>query len=315
MSHSDRLSIGSKSAFTMLNLGLSARGRRMPMHLDGIDVFITPFLRKAAFLHDYHVPMIPELVWLGHYPLAAVARTMLPYSLRNAKVVIAPNSRMLAHATGYARLPESYIIPNYPLKSFYVKISAEAARERLQLPQEQQIALFVGGGRIREIYGFDLLVETWIEIRKKEPDATLYILGPNRQLGMNSDTLQSLGKKGIEFPGIIPHSQIPIWISAADLCVSQRTPGFPDQFYNIHDSIKLSEYALFEKPIVTAGYLPCSDYLSSDTTIESFSAAILDGLRGKAPKPKPHTWEENIPTIRKAYGSLADQAHSSEFNE
>jgi hypothetical protein len=68
--------------------------------------------------------------------------------------------------------------------------------------------------------------------------------------------------------------------------------------------LKLSEYALFEKPIVAAGYLPGPDYISAQTTIESYSKSILSGLKGEAPKPTPRTWEENLPLLRKAYKVL-----------
>jgi glycosyltransferase involved in cell wall biosynthesis len=275
------------------------------MHLDGIDVFITPFMRGAEFVHDYHVPLVPELIWLGHIPVAAIARTLLPDSIRKAKAIIAPNWRMLAHAADYAKLPEDfYVIPNYPLKRFYVNIKQEEAKVRLSLPHDKQIVLFVGGGRLKEIYGVDLLFDTWRELRRKVPNAMLYVLGPVRKMGLRPEAIKELRRKNIVFPGVIPHKDVPIWIASADLCVSQRTPGFPVDWYNIRDSLKLSEYALFEKPIVAAGYLPGPDYISANTTVESYSKAILSGLRGEAPKPTPHTWEENLPLVKKAYKVL-----------
>ena len=305
VARSSRLSLGSKSAANMFNLGLSALGRDLPMHLDGIDVFITPFMRNAEFVHDYHVPLVPELIWLGLMPFAAIARTLLPDSIRKARAIIAPNWRMLSHASEYARLPDDFfVIPNYPLKKFYVNISQEDARAKLNLPQNKQIVLFVGGGRLREIYGVDLLFDTWREIRKKVPEALLYVLGPVHKMGLNPDEVRELRRKNMVFPGVVPHADVPIWISSADLCVSQRTPGFPVQWYNIHDSLKLSEYALFRKPIVAAGYLPGPDYISANTTVESYSKAILKGLNGNAPRPTPHTWEENLPILRKAYKVL-----------
>jgi glycosyltransferase involved in cell wall biosynthesis len=305
VARSSRLSLNPESIEIMLNLGISALGSDTPMHLDGIDVFITPFMQSAEYVHDYHVPLVPELKWLGHLPLAIIAQALLPNSIRNAKAVIAPNRRMLAHAAGYAKLPDNcFVIPNYPLKRFYVDIAKEKARAKLNLPQDKQVVLFVGGGRLREIYGIEFLFDTWRQLIRDAPDALLYMLGPVHKTGLIPETLRELRKRNIVFPGMVPHADVPIWISAADLCVSQRTPGFPIQWYNIHDSMKLSEYALFEKPIVVAGYLPSPDYISADTTIESYSKAILEGLNGEAPKPTPHTWEENLPLLRKAYSIL-----------
>ncbi|NHJ15306.1 MAG: glycosyltransferase, partial [Candidatus Thorarchaeota archaeon] len=241
VAQSSRLSLSSRSASNMFNLGLSALGRDMPMHLDGIDVFITPFMRGADYVHDYHVPMVPELIWLGHLPIAAIARTLLPDSIRKAKAIISPNWQMLSHASEYAKLPDFYVVPNYPLKKFYVNISVEKARLQLSLPQDKQITLFVGGGRLREIYGIDLLIDAWREVHKLKPDALLYVLGPKHKVGLTAREFKDLEKKGLIFPGTVPHQDVPIWIAASDLCVSQRTRGFPVEFYNIYDSLKLSE--------------------------------------------------------------------------
>ncbi|MGV9169624.1 MAG: glycosyltransferase [Promethearchaeia archaeon] len=300
---SSRLSLSTESASNMLYLGLSAFGYSRAIHLDGIDVFIYPFFRNGRFLHDYHVPLVDELRWLGLDAMAAVAYAILPESIKKAEVIIAPNSKMLAHAGGYAKLPEHYVIPNYPPESFHVDITQEEARASLGLPLTERIGLFVGGARLKSIYGIDLLLRTWKEVARKR-GAKLYIVGPTNKLHFDTQTYSNLRKKGIILTGKVHHTQVPMWIAAADLCLSQRTPGFPVNYYNIHDSLKLSEYALFEKPIVAAGYSAHPDYISSKTDVESYANAILRGFDGEAPKPTPHTWEENIPTIRKAYKSL-----------
>lgn len=302
---SSRLSLSAESASNMLYLGLSALSQHRPMHLDGIDVFIHPFMRNGNFLHDYHVPLVDELRWLGLDAMAAIAYALLPDSLANAKVIISPNAEMLADAAKYTKLPEYYIIPNYPPKRFHVDITKEEARAALGIPVSETVALFVGGARLESIYGIHLLIKTWRKIARKG-DAKLYVVGPKEQLPFRPEHYSTLEKKGIIFPGREAHTRIPIWIAAADLCLSQRTPGFPIRFYNIHDSLKLSEYALFEKPIVAAGYSDHPDYISCRTTVESYADAILRGLDGEAPKPTPHTWEENIPKIRKAYNALVN---------
>jgi hypothetical protein len=113
-----------------------------------------------------------------------------------------------------------------------------------------------------------------------------------------------LKSAGIRFVGRVLHSEIPYWIAASDICLSQRTPGFPSKFYDIHDSMKISEYAVFEKPIVAAGYSDCRDFLSASTNAESYSNAIVSAFRGNAPRPTPHYWEENEPKIKEAYSLL-----------
>ncbi len=301
-----RLSLSMDSASNMFYLGIACLQKRTHVHLDGIDIFIHPFVKGLTYLHDYHVPIVEELKWLGLGSLAAVAHALLPDSLRSAKVVITPNKEMLRLALTYACFDEYYIIPNYPPKSFLIDIDQETARHHLGLPTDKRIALFVGGARLREIYGIDLLIKSWLNVHKKRPDALLYVIGPSEQLGFTRTQYTQLERRGIFFPGRVDHGDVPKWIAAADLCLSQRSPGFPVKWYNIYDSLKLSEYALFEKPIVAAGYLPGEDYISADTTVESYSRAILAGLDGEAPRPTPHTWEENQSVIRKAYDSLVN---------
>ena len=308
---SSTLSLSIDSATSMLNLGLAGFQWNGPIYLDGIDVFIHSFIRNRPYLHDYHVPLVPELMWNRLDPLAKAAQFLLPESLSRAKVVISPNGIMLAHAGKYARLPESFIIPNYPPKSFFRDIPTHSAREKLKLSDDREIAVFIGGVRLREVYGIELLLNTWLEIQKKKPDAKLYILGPYTQLDYDRTMVSKLEDKGITFVGRVDHHEVPIWISAADLCLSQRTPGFPRCFYNIQDSLKLSEYALFRKPIVAAGYLEGTDYISTETTVESYKRGILDCLNGNAPIPKPHTWEENLPKLKEAYDILLSYCKAS----
>ena len=308
---SSTLSVSFDSASNMLKLGLSGFLWKRTLHLDGIDVFIHSFIRNRAYLHDYHVPLVPELIWNKLTPMAKAAHALLPESLSRSKVVIAPNVRMLAHAAEYAKLPETFVIPNYPPRKFFRDVTLSKAREMLNLPEDRTLALFIGGARLKEVYGIDLLLKTWSVISKREPEAQLYILGPYDQLGYDQSFIDRLIQKGIIFVGKVNHNDIPVWISASSLCLSQRTPGFPKNFYNIHDSLKLSEYALFKKPIVAAGYLDGTDYISTETTMESYSKGILECMNGNAPVPVPHTWEENLPKVKQAYDILLTYDRSS----
>jgi glycosyltransferase involved in cell wall biosynthesis len=304
LSRSDRLSLSAASSSNMLQVGTSAYGVDVPVHLDGIDVFIYPFIRNREILFDYHVPLVDELRWLGLYPLAALARMLQPSCIRGAKVIIAPNQRMLAHASKYARVREHYLVPNYPPASFHSFISQREAREKLGIATDNEMILFVGGARLREIYGIDLLMRAWSIVRRRHAEAQLYVVGPLERLGLQRQHVTRLKNKGLFFVGQSNHRKIAEWIAAADVCISQRTPGFPSQFYDMEDSIKLSEYALFEKPIVAAGYAQHPDYIQTETTPDEFAGGIFRALEGEAPRPVPHTWEENEPVLRRAYESL-----------
>jgi len=140
------------------------------------------------------------------------------------------------------------------------------------------------------------------------PDARLFIVGPYHDLNLHSSDIGRLHNLGAHLVGRVPHDEISQWISAADVCLSQRTPGFPTRYYNHQDSLKISEYAALRKPIVAAGYAPSSQYLSSKQNPDAYSRTILQALNGDAPIPVPMFWEENIPVLDEAYDTLMNLA-------
>ncbi len=301
---SSTLSLSLKSISSLLRLGLAGRNNDIPKHIDNIDVFASPMWKRGRFVLDYHVPLVPELKWLKLNNLAGFVQFLMPRLVESAKVVIAPNQRMLDHAARYAKIKRRYVIPNYPSKKFHRNINSAAARNRLGIPENQIVALSVLAGRMREIYGADLLFKTWKKVIRKFDQAHLYLLGDTKWLGYDSRLLRQIQSNKVHFVGRVPHNEVPYWIAASDICLSQRTPGFPSEYYDIYDSLKLSEYALFEKPIVAAGYSECSDYLCAKTNVESFSNAIKQAINGYAPSPVPHTWEENEKKIHEAYSMV-----------
>ena len=292
------------NAARLLKLGIYGANITLPKHIDGIDIFVAPFWKRGNFLLDYHVPMVPELNWLKMWYLVKYTSLLLPGVIKSSKVIIAPNKQMLAHAATYGKVKHGYIIPSYPQREFRINTNQESARKKLNIPMDSRMALSVCAGRLREIYGFDLLLKTWLEVRKRLNGIKLYLVGSLSSLNLDNEVVKKWKALDIHLVGRVPHREVPHWIAASDVCLSQRTPGFPLQFYDIYDSFKLSEYAAFEKPIVAAGYSECEDVLAADTTIDSFSEAIIAAFKGKAPIPKPHFWEENENLIREAYSHL-----------
>jgi glycosyltransferase involved in cell wall biosynthesis len=298
------LSLNLSEVKRLIKLGLNGYGSSMPKHVDNIDVLVSPFLVGGKYLLDYHVPMDIELKWLGMTSLARITQILMPKLVKSASVVIAPNKAMLNHAFKYGETANAFIIPNYPLKRFKVDIAKEVARAKLGIPENSRMVLSVCAGRVREIYGIDFLLQTWIKVAKEVEGTELYLIGATTELGYSKSLEKHLEAYGVHFIGNISHNDVAYWIAASDVCVSQRTPGFPVNFYNIYDSLKLSEYASFEKPIVAAGYSNCDDYLSPKTTVSEFSRDIKRALNGDAPKPQPHFWEENEQHIIDAYNLL-----------
>ena len=299
------LKLNINGAKKLLYLGISSLVYPGPYHLDGIDLTIVPFIPKGRnYLLDFRCPLPVEANWNRSSP-SQVISILTKYAIKKAKVVIAPNHEMLAYGRKFAAIKHGYVVPNFPRRDFVVDIPQSTARSCVDIAAEGQVCLFVCGARLREVYGFDLLLRTWKEVSRRNSDATLCIVGwTHRAAPLSEVMLDRLSKLRIELVGRVNHSMIPMYIAASDICLTQRTPGFPTAFYNDFDSLKIAEYAAFKKPIVAAGYLPSSQYLLAETNPSDYAAAILESLAGNTHAPVPRFWEDNRATLREAYSHL-----------
>ena len=184
------------------------------------------------------------------------------------------------------------VIPNYPTRDFKASIEIEKWKALNHLSSKDSIVLFSGGVRIKEIYGLDLLLESWKLVQDSVDSPSLVILG-DEHIDYIRTKARSLKIKRILLPGRVKVKDVANWINCSDLCVAPRTPGFSDAFYNHKDSTKISEYAAFGKPIVADLYASSNQYLLMEPNPESFSEGILKGLDGKIRPSVPHFWEEN----------------------
>lgn len=248
---------------------------------------------------DFRTPLAYELNWLGHGLLSSIARTN-EQTLKKVGMVIAANERMVQYCSS---LGAEYIIeiPNYPTADF--KPTVEASKWKTKNRISNRIALFTGGVRLREIYGLDLLLESWRIVEKSLTDVSLVILG-DESIDYIQSKCRSLNLKNVVLPGIVNRKGVANWINCADLCLAPRTPGFSDFFYNFKDSTKISEYAALKKPIVATCYAPSSQYLLVEASPDTFAEGIFKGLDGKVNPAIAHFWEENEPCLLNAIESF-----------
>ncbi len=244
-------------------------------------------IRKNLIV-DFRTPFSYELNWLGHGLLSTLAKTN-ENALKNVGMVIAANERMAEYCAslGAQKIVE---IPNYPTKDF--KPSIDPSEWKIKNGISKKLVLFTGGVRLREIYGLDMLLESWSIVEKNSDDAVLVILG-DEAIDYIKSKCRFYDLKNIILPGIVSKKNVANWINCADLCLAPRTPGFSDYFYNFKDSTKISEYAALKKPVVAACYAPSNQYLLVEASPITFAEGIFKGLDGKIPSSEAHFWEEN----------------------
>jgi glycosyltransferase involved in cell wall biosynthesis len=289
-----RMNVGTALSYPSLLSKVTLTGK--PTIID-INALVCARLNfRKDLVVDFRTPFSYELNWLGHNFLSLVARLM-ENSLHKFGLITAANELMAKYCAKLgARNVE--IIPNYPTRDFKPNVEANEWRALHNLTLKDRVVLFSGGVRLREIYGLDLLLESWKLVEDSADSAALIVLGDECADYMKNKA-QSMMIKRLILPGRVGMKDVANWINCADVCVAPRTPGFSDAFYNDKDSTKISEYATLFKPIVATCYAPSNQYFLVKPNPEDFAEAILKGLEGKIAPSKAHFWEENEPKLLK----------------
>jgi len=283
------------TAVRLSTLGLKSILIQDPVLLDVLACFFFPYKLKR-YVVDYPTPLSKEIKWLGNRVISQVVSIQEKIINKNAVAVIVPNEPMeyYCHELGAENI---CVIPNYPHLNFRPSISSNIFKKKCGIPKNSKIALFTVGDRLKEIYGLDLLLESWKIIEKILENVLLVFIGPRQDAEMTSWQVskyaQDFGLKKMKVIGWVDATRLTNWINTADVCLAPRTPGFPSKWYNDKDSTKISEYAALRKPIVAAGYSSSNQYHVVDRTPEAFAEGILRAFEGKIKPAEPHYWEEN----------------------
>jgi glycosyltransferase involved in cell wall biosynthesis len=287
-----RMNVGTVLSYGNLFAKLSFH--QTPVMID-VNALICAKLRsKKNLVVDFRTPFSYELNYLGHGLLSKVAKNN-EFSLKHIGLVTAANELMAQYCAKHGA-KNVVIIPNYPKEIFRTQLNEQKHKIQLGVPPEEKIVLFTGGVRVKEIYGSDLLLESWSIVEKTQDHCTLVVLGDDSVEYMKTK-VRKLKLRKVHFPGIVSGIGVASWIERANVCVAPRTPDFSNEYYNDKDSTKISEYAAFKKPIVATRYAPSSQYMLVDPNPAAFSEGILKGLAGNITPSKPHFWEENEPLL------------------
>ncbi len=293
------LQLNMNSAFRLSQLGLMSFATSTPMFLDVLAGIFFPSKLKN-YIIDYPTPLSVELAWLGHKSLSKFIDIQERLLLRNARAVLVPNELVAKRAKDYGATNIT-VIPNYPSANFQPTIESLAFRKQIGIPEKSKVAVFTAAGRLEEIYGLTLLLESWKIVEKNNPDTVLVIIGPRHDSEISGDDLvnraKALGIKNLRVTGYLSALALPDWINMADVCLAPRTKGFPIDWYNDKDSTKISEYAALKKPIVATGYSHSDQYLLVDQTPDGFAEGITKVFENETNLPEPHFWEQNEPLL------------------
>lgn len=177
------------------------------------------------------------------------------YSVAN--VIITPSEQFAKESTLLRKYENKIVaIPNgINLKDFYVPYSKDECREKLGLPLDKNIILFVGNPHPNK--GADVLIRTMQRIIKESPDVKLVFVGE----GMLKERLKELSKKlnvdrHIKFTGFVSDMVKKMYYKSSDVFV---LPSFFDTF-----GIVLLEASAFGLPLVVSNIEAFKDFIKDD---------------------------------------------------
>ncbi len=146
----------------------------------------------------------------------------------DAIVTASEHERILLERHYGARQAKMVTIPCGVDLSLFEKRDRAASRERLGLPQDGAVLIWVG--RLEKLKGVDILISAVAQLESR--DFTLLIVGGEGNSGeLHAQLMAQAAAEGIaanvRFTGAVPHDELPTYYSAADVCV---VPSYYESF-------------------------------------------------------------------------------------
>jgi glycosyltransferase involved in cell wall biosynthesis len=213
-----------------------------------------------------------------------------------------------------------FLIENSPLAE-----SGEAATEQDVQALERELGLedhpiVLYTGTFEAYQGFELLVDAFVRVVRREPRARLLLVGGHPEQVEEVQELTRRKRIGdqVVFTGQKPPSEMPRYLAAADILVSPRSRGK-------NTPLKIYSYLRAGKPIVATRLLTHTQVLDDDiamlteTDPEAFAEGIVRLLRepemaarlgdnARRRAEKKYSYEKYLEKTRRLFEFMEDQS-------
>ena len=238
---------------------------RIAARMEHVPLSVHTF--HGHLLHGYFSPLYSQIVRLTEKKLSHQT---------NALVAVGERVRDELLDAGIGTLQKFSVIP--PGAKIPELISTKEARESTGLPTGTPIILFVG--RLTNIKRPDRLIEAFIQVKKRIPNALLVIAGEGDQLLETKKHAQPLGDS-VQFFGWHPNPDI-LYLAADVVVITSDNEGMP---------VTLIEAALAGKPTVTTNVGSAGEVVDNNRTgyvVPAEASAIAEALIKILKNPKDH---------------------------
>jgi glycosyltransferase involved in cell wall biosynthesis len=251
-----------RERFGGMRPSLRALDRFAEEHLRAFDVVLeSSWLltgRVSSWCLERGIPAVPivsrvpvlDSVWT--MPVTA-GRTWLTRSisgqyLRRTPVIVAESAELRAAAIDRWRVPADHIevIETGVDRSLFRPQAQAAARERLGIPAEQRILVYVGA--LDRAHDIAPLIEA--ADRVGDPALRVHVLGE----GPRRADFERCAVRGgaVTFHGWVPADVVAPWIAAADLCVALDDRRASPDRRDVYSTLAVREYLASGRPVAFA---------------------------------------------------------------
>jgi glycosyltransferase involved in cell wall biosynthesis len=167
------------------------------------------------------------------------------YFFRRVAGIIATNTHNDPRESGMDLPALSLIVePNGVDLAHYATVpSQQEARDRLKLPHDRKIALYLG--RLLDWKGLGILTDVAREI----PDTTIYVVGGTKEEW--EKTIGTTVPENLVIAGECASTEVPLWLAAADTLLILGTQKYEESFKHT-TPMKVYEYMAARRPVVAA---------------------------------------------------------------
>jgi len=199
--------------------------------LELITALLYTKLKKKPLVATYHGDVIPSRKSIAYRSSVWLYNAVVRKVLDSADIIISPSEYYINESIFLGKYHDKVVsIPNgINLEDFDIPYSKKECREKLRLPTDKKIILFLGVLHPKK--GPDVLLKAMPRVLSKVPNTELVIAGDGIMRGELEELSEKLGIKDyVNFTGFIPENLKPLYYNSADVfCLPSRmsTEVFP----------------------------------------------------------------------------------------
>jgi len=163
------------------------------------------------------------------FPQFPTIRPLIRQVLTRADALIAVSQSLKDAMVGLGCPPEKITVIGNGVDSVKFQPRPQTKmRQLLGLPVERPILLSIGN--LTENKGFHILIEAVADLRARQPDVLLVIIGEGSRKSQLLFKIRDLGlDDNVRLVGTQAHDELSAWYSAADVfCLASATEGWPN---------------------------------------------------------------------------------------